>query len=475
MVKSSFCKVSALLLAVAIPFCFACSPSSKLEPEDSGNNNGSNNQNGNNNGGDDNGKTDAFSDVQGNVDIVWIYGEKENSLSCEKDTAKVSFAAHIGDNYDVEWKVETSESWCTVKPASGVGSGEIAVALAANDTPSPRSAKIAIKSGTSVTTFSVSQSLSGGAMPDESWFKTNYWERTDREKAGLRGPVKSWYEDHYTTFHKYYYDEKGHLVKDEYHNLDKNSVEVDWEYEYDSEGHLVKQTSGVRGVGFSFEYKNNGKFVAADSFNWIPVYISGKSFPLSIVKDLSAIHYLDDTVGYYEKKDMYYVFGEDGNLTITEYFQLGRDEENPQKETHEYQVTYEDGYPVHFQTDYYSTTSTYASNGMPLTLVNKGSGGNISYSFYPNDKKLLTKRMDEPEATGFMPLIWDEYQYNTNSDITRRDHAFFSADQLYLDTYDKYVYDAHGNWIRRVETIEPGMQHGQRFPSNVGRVIEYYE
>ena len=35
---------------------------------------------------------------------------------------------------------------------------------------------------------------------DPAWYSTNYWDRTDREKAGLRGPVKKWHITNYTTY-----------------------------------------------------------------------------------------------------------------------------------------------------------------------------------------------------------------------------------------------------------------------------------
>ena len=101
-------------------------------------------------------------------------------------------------------------------------------------------ADIVIKSGKKEQTLKVSQSLYAGALPDEPWFSKSYIERTDREKAGFRGPVKSWCEVTYTTYHKYFYDEAGHLVKEEYHDTSNNSVEVRWVHTYDAQGRRIK-------------------------------------------------------------------------------------------------------------------------------------------------------------------------------------------------------------------------------------------
>ena len=30
---------------------------------------------------------------------------------------------------------------------------------------------------------------------DPDWYSVNFWDRTDRQKAGLRGPVKKWHPE----------------------------------------------------------------------------------------------------------------------------------------------------------------------------------------------------------------------------------------------------------------------------------------
>ena len=110
---------------------------------------------------------------------------------------------------------------------------------------------------------------------------------------------------------------------------------------------------------------------------------------------------------------------------------------------------------------------------MPLTLSEEN--GNVRFTFLSNDRELVTETRDEPEASGMLPELWSRWKYNANADVTERKHAFYSTDQVYWDSYDKYFYDARGNWIRRTETIEGAWQKGQRIPARVGRVIEYYQ
>lgn len=444
-------------LVLSLLAAFACGPQNKQEPE---NQQPDHQQPG--------GESGENQNKDGDVTVSWMSDVTAFDMPCDKDTVRVQFTLHKGDDYNQAWTAESSASWCTVKPTSGTGGDVLQIMVADNGSADVRTATISLKSGSSVSTLTVNQSLFGGAKAAEPWFTTNYWERTDREKAGLRGPVKSIYEDHYTTFYKYYYDEAGHLVKEEYHNLTENTVEERWLYEYDSNGRLAKKVSGDGVFTFTFEYGNTGKLVPTDPFNWVPIYVSGKDYPLTIFKDLSAIHYLDNSPYYYEKADYTFEFGSDGNLTVTETFQNGM-EGQPQAYT--YHVQYENGYPV--SNSEYGIAATYASNGMPLTLSEEN--GNVRFTFLSNDRELVTETRDEPEASGMLPELWSRWKYNANADVTERKHAFYSTDQVYWDSYDKYFYDARGNWIRRTETIEGAWQKGQRIPARVGRVIEYYQ
>ena len=418
---------------------------------------------------DDNGNGNGGSGVVIHMDSA----PSEIELSYESDTTLFFFYATKGDE-PAAWKIASPGDWCKVEPAEGTGSSEVKVTVSENTSATPREGVLTISSGKKSVTLPVKQSLYAGALPAESWFTKYYFDRTDREQAGLRGPVKSWYVDTYTTYNKYFYDEQGHLTREEYHNTANNSVSGIWVHTYDAAGHRV---SSVCDYGencartFTFEYENTGKYVATDATNWIPtLYRSGKEFPLTIWKDLSAIHYVDDSPVYYEKSDYTFVFDADGNLTITTAYQRDRNPE-AEKTIENYLVVYADGLPVSCANGGV-VNATYAQNGMPISLSDYR--GERTYRFVPDAISLLIESFREPKAGGFAPLLWADYSYNSNGDILHRHHAFYSNDQLYDDYYTKYHYDAHGNWVQRIEEIEPAMQHGTHSKSRAGRVIEYY-
>lgn len=402
--------------------------------------------------------------------IFFVGNEDSYSLSCDKDTARFTVFAVEGDNL-AEWSASSDADWITVVPSGSTDREDIEIRAAANPEGKVRSAKVTFKAGNSKKTISVEQSLNAGAMPAESWYSARYQDRTDRELAGLRGPVKSIFENQYSTYYKYYYDEAGHLIKEEYHNLDRNSVEVIWEHEYDSEGHRIRshydsEGSPVRVI--TYEYANKGKYVATDPSSWVQtLYTSGMGFPLSVWKDLSAIHYVDDTLLYYEKQDYTYEFDTDGNLTITTSCQVGRD---GTPEVSSYVVVYDGEYPA--SNADYRVTATFASNGMPLTYSE--GGGSRTFSFEPNDKVLVTKEMHDSNPGGYVSTYWAEYLYNSNMDMVQYKRAHYAADLVYYDIFSKYWYDSYGNWVRREGTEQAAMQHDQIWDAREGRTIEYY-
>lgn len=396
-------------------------------------------------------------------------------LAADKDTALISFSVTL-DEKDADWTISTSADWCKAEPASGTGLGEVNIIVADNPTANERKADIVIKSGKKEQTLKVSQSLYAGALPDEPWFSKSYIERTDREKAGFRGPVKSWCEVTYTTYHKYFYDEAGHLVKEEYHDTSNNSVEVRWVHTYDAQGRRIKseQSYGSEVQGgrvFTYEYNNPGKLVATNAFNWIEYedgWINGKDFPMSVWKDLSAIHYVDDSPGYYERSDIAFEFQSDGSLTMTETYNRERDGSNPNVSV--YHIVYENGLPVSCPES--KVAVTYDAKGLPATLSTED--GAKTWTFLGHTRVLLAATMKEPKAQGLVACFWANYSYNSNGDKTRFERAYFSADQVYNDYFGKYFYDSYGNWIQRNETTEPAFQHGQHFTDTINREIEYY-
>ena len=76
---------------------------------------------------------------------------------------------------------------------------------------------------------------------DPAWYSTNFWDRTDRERVGLRGPVKKWHISNYTTYDEYEYDREGHLVADRYVQLDADDLGHEWYYTYDANGNMLSK------------------------------------------------------------------------------------------------------------------------------------------------------------------------------------------------------------------------------------------
>ena len=81
-------------------------------------------------------------------------------------------------------------------------------------------------------------------LSPEGWYETNYWQRSDREKAGFRGPVKKWYLSKSNTHREYNYNEAGNitLIRD----VNPESSRGEWMEQrfYDNNGRLVKKIWG---------------------------------------------------------------------------------------------------------------------------------------------------------------------------------------------------------------------------------------
>lgn len=101
----------------------------------------------------------------------------------------------------------------------------------------------------------------------EAWYETNFWDRTDREQAGLRGPVKQWHVTTYMSYTLYEYDRAGHLLKASSYN---NSGELSdiITNTFNAEGQLIKSESrsadGYLYEEITYEYGNPGKVVVLD-------------------------------------------------------------------------------------------------------------------------------------------------------------------------------------------------------------------
>jgi len=170
-------------------------------------------------------------------------------------------------------------------------------------------------------------------LTPEAWYETNYWERTDREKIGLRGKVKKWHNDGYN-YTEYEYDEAGRLLYAR--QVDKESQRGEWleKRTYDEQGRLILKDygrtkevggydydafAGVREVT-EYEYENAGKYVwvdpnTIDSRTFVNFLGPDNRVPVeNIIKGLSAMRISSWIGGFGEKgyREFEYTFSDDG-------------------------------------------------------------------------------------------------------------------------------------------------------------------
>ena len=332
---------------------------------------------------------------------------------------------------------------------------------------------------------------------DPAWYSTNFWERTDREKAGLRGPVKKWYISNYTTYDEYEYDREGHLVREAYVNIDKPENNHEWRYTYDSKGHCTKKEyvgSGEELPDYTiYEYGNTGKFVAMEWFMMGPE-ISGAVD--GIQKDLSRSLRVVEQPLTKNCWETTYTFNDAGNLVIREYsYSISTGSEEKEDETTiEYTIVYENGYPKSLDSEnlrYKIVDITWYPNGMYKDFVYKEqnaynfeTGWDVhTYKMLENPRYLAVESFDlDGKASiglGLTPK-WMRKSYDTHFDIVKNEEDYGEnaytpgAEPTFTDTWTDYTYDKYGNWVTRVESVVARWT-GQQGKSTITREIEYFD
>ncbi|MBO4635205.1 MAG: hypothetical protein J5669_07520 [Bacteroidales bacterium] len=347
----------------------------------------------------------------------------------------------------------------------------------------------------------------------EAWYETNYWERTDREKMGLRGKVKKWYFN--TKQHtEYEFDEAGHLILERQVNPEGRFGDWLTIRTYDAQGRLIKEQYGRTGEkgGMEldpssgaieecvYEYNNPGKYVWVmtnsdfDSRNFVnflgPEY---RERVTSIMKDLSSAKLTTSYVGYTSKGhlDITHIFDESGNLTLHTHiyaraYDVETDTEGDILPEEEYEsdadpIVYQGAYPYSGTiNNYYTITSmTWRENGMPLTV--DGPSGLTEYSAtekrYINPVKWTCKEGAPLDALfGF--VYWREWSYDDKGELLKLDERMNegSENAWTRPTTYEYTYDAHGNWTSftsHYQVLIDGPD-GEVKTGHLERVIEYY-
>ena len=303
---------------------------------------------------------------------------------------------------------------------------------------------------------------------DPDWYSVNYWDRTDRQKAGLRGPVKKWHIDNYTTYFEYEYDAAGHLVRKAYFNTQNEGSNYEWLYSYDAQGHCIKAEyfdvfceDGKPSEYWVYEYENTGKYVAREWFMMGPRVSNAET---AICKDLSKASHVKPRFTC--------------NLCT---------EEKSYEELYDFAYAYENGYPsklkagtLTFQID----TVTYYPNGMYKDFVyleknsyNYDTGWDRhSYTMLDNPRYLEVDTFSLGGTYSYMSLTPQHMKktYDSHFDIVKNEEWYESTTPNYTDTWVNYTYDRYGNWVTRDETVIARLT-SQPSATNVNRVMEYFE
>ena len=331
---------------------------------------------------------------------------------------------------------------------------------------------------------------------DPAWYATNFWDRTDRERAGLRGPVKKWHISNYTTYDEYEYDREGHLIKESYVNIDKPEFNNSCIYTYDSKGHCTKKeyvVSEDESPDYTlYEYGNTGKYVALDWFMMGPEVSGAEN---GIQKDLSRSVRVIEQPFSKQYQETTYTFNSDGNLVIKdssyEIYESTGEREN--QETTEFTIVYENGYPKSLTSDrlaFNILNITWYPNGMYKDFVYKhqnaynfDTGWDVhTYKMLDNPRYLAVESFDLDGRASTMSLTpkWMRKSYDAHYVIVKNEEGFGEdpytegAEPTYTDTWTEYTYDKYGNWITRVEHVVARWT-GQEGDTTIQREMEYFE
>jgi len=343
-------------------------------------------------------------------------------------------------------------------------------------------------------------------LTPESWYETNYWERTDREKMGLRGKVKKWYFNTYY-YTEYEFDEAGHLTLSREIDPDSRFPERCTWYTYDSQGRLIKKVyarvtekggseidkwSGVQTTEYA--YGNGEKYVWVepqnmDSRGFVNYLGPDMRNPLNnLMKGLSTVsdtHVIGTQSGSCTLST--YTFDEGGALVVTtEHFTIDEegnrvDDDNSYSYTYN-PITYRGNYPYAFEliSSQAITSMTWRDNGMPLTV--DGTSGLTEYSTtekrYINPVKWTCKEGNPIDALfGFIFAREWTYDSHTGELTQLLEWNNQESDRPWTRPSKwEYTYDSHGNWTSYKEEymILADGPDGDVQTGTISRTIEYY-
>ena len=329
---------------------------------------------------------------------------------------------------------------------------------------------------------------------DPDWYSVNFWERTDRQKAGLRGPVKKWHIGNYTTYREYEYDRAGHLIKEYYVDTEDPEENDETRYTYDAQGHRIKEeyypsySKDEPTSYWVYEYENTGKYVAREWFMMGPLVSDAVD---AIWKDLSKATYVVGQPFSNTCSEYTYTFRND-SLVICQYsYDISNStQEKWNEDTTEFAFIYKNGYPQSLSSDklrYQIDAISFYPNGMykdfvirEETAYNYDTGWDtLSYTMLDNPRYLEVDTFSLGGTASYMSLTPKSMKktYDSHFDIVKNEEWYTAnTDTLptFTDTWTDYTYDKYGNWVTRVEAVV-GRWDGNCYPSTITRVMEYFE
>lgn len=329
---------------------------------------------------------------------------------------------------------------------------------------------------------------------DPDWYEVNFWERTDRQKAGLRGPVKKWHIGTYTTYREYEYDRAGHLIKEYYIDTEDPEENDETRYTYDAQGHRIKEeyypsySKDEPAEYWTYEYENTGKFVAREWFMMGPKVSDAVD---GIWKDLSKAScvIVQPLTTYY--RDYTYTFRNDSLVIWEHTYDLDYGAEDPRNDdTLEYVYAYKDGYPVSLSSNrlriqvenitYYPNRMYKDFEYLEESAYNFETGWDrYSYRMLDNPRYLEVDTFSLGGMYSYMSLTPQTMKktYDSHFDIVKNEEWYTTNTDTvpsYTDTWTDYTYDKYGNWVTREEAVV-GRYDGNCYPSTITRVMEYFE
>ncbi len=339
----------------------------------------------------------------------------------------------------------------------------------------------------------------------ESWYQTNYWDRTDREKIGLRGKVKKWYFN--TNTHvEYEYDEAGRLTFTRRIEEGSNFPEwCEW-YTYDSQGRLIKEVyarvtkKGGTEIDDNYVVETTEyKYGNGEQYVWVdPQSFDSRTFvnylgpegrePLNnLRKGLSECHYSSSVWNKSSHRIYTYNFNDAGNLLISrESYKIdsnGNREDDGENQVYTYTpIVYQGNYPYSGELNEYNiiTSMTWRENGMPLAI--DGPSGLMECSEsemrFVNPKKWTCKPGNPIDAlVGFTYARQWDYDTHSGELILLQQWENQESEQAWIcPTNWEYAYDSHGNWTSFKESYQVLFDgpEGDVQTRTISRTIEYY-